>query len=150
MALTFPTTILFIEDDVPLRETLCAVLRDWAGPTMHCVDVDSIPQALALLPDQQVDLIILDYRIAGHTGVDTVTRLRQACPPDQPCPPIDVISGDIRDWEGLPTIQAGADSYLQKGEKFASRFLGMVQQSWARRQHDWTTWQALRRLEGGA
>ena len=144
-----PSTILFIEDDVPLRTALCTLLRGWAGPAMHCIDVDSIPEALAILPALQVDLIILDYRIAGHTGTDTVPRLRQACPPEQPCPPIDVISGDICDGEGLAAIQAGADSYLQKGDHFTTRFLSMIQQSWARRQHDWAIWQALRQLEVG-
>ena len=144
----FPTTILFVEDDGPLRTVLCDLLRDWAGPTMHCVDVDSVPRALEVLQSLPVDLIILDYRIAGHSGANTVTALRQACPTDQPMPPIDIISGNISDWEGLAAIRRGADSYLQKGDKFGQAFLSMVQKSWERRQHDWTTWQALQRLEG--
>lgn len=130
-----PVTILLVEDDNLLRTLLCAWLREWAGVSMRCVEVSTLPDAIEALRPGGIDVIILDWRIPGAMGTDAVAALQEAMPADEPPVPIDVVSGDITHDEGLRALAAGADEYLQKDPAgLKPRFVGMVQRSWARHQ----------------
>lgn len=142
-----PLRILFIEDDRPLREALCELIRAWAGEGMQCIEVDRIEEALPLIRQGAIDIIVLDWRISLLPGIDVIAHLKEAMPQDQPAMPIEIISGDISDAEGLAAIQAGADDYAQKGAELRGRFLRMVQKSWARCQQQREAYRLLQWFE---
>lgn len=139
---TVPVTVLLIEDDVAARALMCIWLRQWAGLSMRCVEVDSVEQACIALKEGGIDLIILDWSLAGTSGIRT---LRSAIPLYQQYIPIEIVSGNISRAEGLRGIIAGADDYWQKSGE-AQEFRERVQNAWARSQNFRKLFQAL---EGG-
>lgn len=129
-----PVTILFIEDDVNLRTVLCNLLRTWAGPSMRCIEANTLAEGLAALPYGGIDVIILDWRIVEHPSAETIAQLQEAMPEHQPCIPIEIISGNITEEEGLAALEAGADDFHQKGADLPLAFVRMVKRAWARHQ----------------
>src|SRR5512141_995077 len=66
-------TILICDDDQGMRDTIAAILkRDYRVQT-----VASGEAALALLKDQDIDLILLDVRLPGISGFDVLRIVRE-------------------------------------------------------------------------
>ena len=66
-------TILICDDDQGMRETLTAILkRDY-----RVISVASGEAALALLKDEDVDLILLDVRLPGISGFDVLRIVKE-------------------------------------------------------------------------
>src|SRR3954469_1659551 len=72
--MTRPTkTILICDDDQGMRDTLTAILkRDY-----RVVTVSSGETALALLKNEDVDLILLDVRLPGISGFDVLAIAKE-------------------------------------------------------------------------
>jgi diguanylate cyclase (GGDEF)-like protein len=70
-------TILVVDDDPDFLEA-ARILLQREGHTVLCA-ADG-PEALALLRDQPVDLMLLDYFMPGMSGEEVVTQLRQFNP----------------------------------------------------------------------
>src|ERR687891_510424 len=66
-------TILICDDDQGMRDTITAILkRDY-----HVQTVSSGEAALALLKEQDVDLILLDVRLPGISGFDVLRIVKE-------------------------------------------------------------------------
>ncbi len=101
-----PTTVLCVEDE-DSQLTLRKMLFESAGFHVLCAQTGA--QALELFRDNQVDLVVLDYWMAGMNGLAIATELKRL----RPATPIIVLSG----WTALPGETIGlVDSWFQKAQ----------------------------------
>ncbi len=99
--------ILVVEDDADLQQLFCRTLmRNNYQP----VGADDAAQALKILEDEYIDLIISDVMMPGMNGFDFIRQLRSAGM-DQPVLII-TAKGDILDKQS--GFNAGADDYMVK------------------------------------
>ena len=99
--------ILFVDDD----PAICAIftrLFQRRLPLVHIIVLSSAAEAVALLDQQVVDLLITDHTMPGMTGLALVRQLRA----QGAALPIVVISG-LADLE-REALQAGATCFLAK------------------------------------
>ena len=68
-----PLTILFVEDDTPVRESTAQLL---AGMGFRLVVADSAYEALRLLAEQQVDVLFTDVVMYGMDGIELARRAK--------------------------------------------------------------------------
>jgi two-component system nitrogen regulation response regulator GlnG len=99
--------ILIVDDE----EAVCWALQRALGREGHSVSVTaSAEQALALLPRQRPDVVILDVRLPGMDGLTALARIREMTPDL----PVIVVTA----FGDLPTavraVEGGAFDYLAK------------------------------------
>lgn len=72
-----PFRILVIDDEVSIRESLCAFLEDYN----YRVDpAESAEEALAMLQNEHFDLAIVDMRLPGESGDVFIIKAAQLMP----------------------------------------------------------------------
>ncbi len=69
----------------------------------------SVGEALQILEERPVDLVLLDLVLPDSRGADTCQKIREAC-----AAPIIVVSGRAEDSYREQALLAGADGYLVK------------------------------------
>ena len=69
-----PLQILIVDDEPQIRAMLGGLLKD-AGH--HALTANSGEDALALLQQQSVDLLLLDMRLPGMTGLEVLQRMQE-------------------------------------------------------------------------
>ena len=95
--------ILVVDDDDDVRETIVGALQALAYETAEASDGQ---QALALFRAQQPELVILDSRLAGTSGLDVLEEMKNV----EPRVPLIVATGYVEDaelWrssEGVPVL----------------------------------------------
>jgi two-component system, response regulator, stage 0 sporulation protein F len=104
--------ILIVDDEESVRDVLAEYF------TEHGYDVvtaESGTQALASLPDYRPDLVLLDIRMPGLDGIETLRRLRQVAPA------VAVIMVTANEDVALArdTLKIGALDYVAKPFDFA-------------------------------
>ena len=87
--------ILVVDDDPGVRESFRLILEDH----YDVVDVPDGPSALEVVRASPVDLVLLDIRLPGMDGIETIREVRT----QQPDLPAIVISGTSLDGPGLQT-----------------------------------------------
>lgn len=105
-----PKLRLLIIDDHPIvRFGLTALLG-----LQEDIDVvgsaGSGPEALEFLAKQPADIVLVDLRMPGHSGIETLHRLREVAPQTRPI----VLSSFELDEEIYAAVKAGAQGYLHK------------------------------------
>ena len=71
--------VSIVEDDAKLRETLVRYLA--TQPGFRCVSTyGNAEAALADIPKVRPDVVLMDINLPGMTGIECVSRLRQAMP----------------------------------------------------------------------
>jgi two-component system, OmpR family, KDP operon response regulator KdpE len=103
-------TILLIDDEPQIRRVLRASLT---GHRANVLDVQSGEEALDLLREQTVDLVLLDLNMPGMGGLKTCRAIRAAWDV-----PIIVVSVRDSDADKVEALDAGADDYLSKPFSF--------------------------------
>ncbi len=104
-----PGRILVVDDDPNNRE----ILDRWLTRDGHSViSAGSGREALEILREQTVDLVLLDMMMPDMSGLDVLAALR-ARPAVQP-PPVLVISAYDEAHSAVQCIEAGAEDYLPK------------------------------------
>lgn len=101
-------TVLIIDDDQDLRETLAQILSEFYRIVTAKNGLDGISAALEHRPS----LILLDYKMPGIDGIETCRRLRRE---DQllNCPIIMLTAFDFVEQRTM-AYEAGADGYFAK------------------------------------
>ena len=102
-----PQTVLLVEDDRGLRESLATVL---AYQGYDIVEADSAEEALGLLAQQHVDLVVLDVNLPGADGLDLLRRLRASGDDRQ----VLLLTARHEVADRVAGLDAGADDYLPK------------------------------------
>ncbi|MBN9430662.1 MAG: response regulator transcription factor, partial [Burkholderiales bacterium] len=109
MTLATPIRIMVVDDHTLFRRGLVALL---AGDDRFTVvaEAQDAGEAYRRAAAKQPDVILLDNRLPGVSGVDAVPGLRQAAP--QACVLMLTMSDDQRDLAAA--LRAGARGYLLK------------------------------------
>src|SRR6185295_16585180 len=69
--------LLIVDDERPIRRILSVLLRE---KHHRVTDVGSGEEAVAVLPNLKPDLVLLDLRLPGMDGLETLKRLRALDP----------------------------------------------------------------------
>jgi signal transduction histidine kinase len=72
-----PPRVLLVDDETDFLESLGQRLRLRGLPTLTAV---SGPEALEILDRQQVDVVVLDVRMPGMDGIETLRRIKESHP----------------------------------------------------------------------
>ncbi len=104
-----PIRVAVVEDDEELGRTLTAFVN--RNRDMRCVGAyTSAEAALAGLPDVRPDLVLMDIRLPGMSGIECVARLRTLLPETRA-----VMLTAYEDTEDVfDSLKAGAFGYLLK------------------------------------
>jgi DNA-binding NtrC family response regulator len=102
-------TILVVDDEKNIRRTLRMVLE---GEGFEVLEAGSAEEAFPLIEDAAPDLVVLDVRLPGMSGVDALEKIRKERSPD--ALPIVVISGHASLSEAVQAVQRGANDFLEK------------------------------------
>jgi two-component system KDP operon response regulator KdpE len=101
-----PTTILVVDDEPALLRLVRATLQthDYA-----VITAGSGEEALALVAAERPDLVVLDLRMPGIDGFETLRRLRL-----DSWVPVIMLTASAGDADRLTGFAGGADDYLTK------------------------------------
>ncbi|HEV8580930.1 MAG TPA: sigma-54 dependent transcriptional regulator [Thermoanaerobaculia bacterium] len=104
------TRLLIVEDDDKIRASLLLQLReeDYTPRALA-----SAEEALAHLEDPRAtlpDLLLLDVRLRGMSGVELVRRLAEI----KRCPPTIIISGEASISETVESLRLGVHDFIEK------------------------------------
>ena len=103
-------TILLIDDEPQIRRVLRTSL---AAQGANVLEVQSGEEALALLRERTIDLILLDLNMPGLGGLDTCRAIRAGWDV-----PIIVVSVQESDKDKVEALDAGADDFVSKPFSF--------------------------------
>ncbi|MBX9966509.1 response regulator transcription factor [Priestia aryabhattai] len=98
--------ILIIDDDEQIRNLIAIYLENEG---FEALKVSNAVSGLALLEEQEVDLIILDIMMPQMNGIDASFKIRE-----EKNMPIIMLSAKSEDMDKISGLTAGADDYLTK------------------------------------
>ena len=99
--------ILVIDDETSIRESLTGILSDEG---FDSVCAESGEQGLALLDEEQVDLVLLDIWMPGIDGMETLKRIKET----HPHLPVIMISGHGNIETAVQATRMGAYDFIEK------------------------------------
>jgi DNA-binding NarL/FixJ family response regulator len=107
--------VILADDHALLRDGIRPFLTDLARDVeiMEAVDFDG---ALAMASEHSPDLLLLDLKMPGMAGVETVSAFRKSCPEV----PVVIITGQVLREDVLRAMELGASGYLPKSMSGAS------------------------------
>ncbi|MDB4889799.1 MAG: sigma-54 factor interaction protein [Gemmatimonadetes bacterium] len=100
-------TILYLDDE-PAIGLILADTLERAGHT--AIGAQTVPQALQALAEQNIDLIISDYRMPGLTGLEFLELLKE----EGSTVPLIMLTGYATIEHAVAAIKAGAIDYITK------------------------------------
>lgn len=102
-------SVIVVEDDRGLREQLVKILN--SGPAIRCIGAcASAEDALEVIPSKNPDVVLMDIRLPGMSGIDCVAELRRLKPELQI-----IMLTVYEDSESIfRALKAGAAGYLVK------------------------------------
>jgi DNA-binding NarL/FixJ family response regulator len=104
-----PKSVIVVEDDRGLREQLVKILDSASG--IRCAGACiSAEEALEMIPVRRPDVVLMDIRLPGMSGIDCVAELKQLLPALQI-----IMLTVYEDSERIfRALKAGAGGYLVK------------------------------------
>lgn len=99
--------VLVVDDDPEIRELICRALDD-AGFT--CTTAADANLALRHVQEQRVDLITLDLRMPGRSGIDLLRELKESFPEI----PVVVLTSRTDFGGAITALANGVAAYLVK------------------------------------
>lgn len=106
-----PATILLLEDDPAIAQTVVFALEREGFEVRHCAWLQDARKALAArLPE----LLILDIGLPDGNGLDLCRELRQSGASPRQQLPLIVLSARSEEWDRVLGLELGADDYLAK------------------------------------
>ena len=100
-------TLLVVDDDQNHRETLRTLLEEWGYAT---VGAGSGESAVALCREQPFDLILMDVRMGGMSGIEATRAIRAY----NPAIPIVIMTAYSDVENAVEALKSGAYDYLTK------------------------------------
>src|SRR5262249_30387082 len=99
--------VLVVEDDGDIRRILALFLAEKGFQTKIA---ENAPDALALLAEEPMDLILSDVRMPGMTGLDLLRAVKERDPEIQ----LVLMSAYSNVKDAVEAIQLGAADYVEK------------------------------------
>jgi DNA-binding NarL/FixJ family response regulator len=114
-------SVIVVEDDRGLREQLVKILN--SGPAIRCIGAcSSAEDALRLIPEKRPDVVLMDIRLPGMSGIECVVELRQVLRDLQI-----IMLTVYEDSESIfRALKAGAAGYLVKSSPPATLLEAIV------------------------
>jgi two-component system, NtrC family, nitrogen regulation response regulator NtrX len=106
---TVAANILICDDEKNIRRTLAMVLE---GLGHHILEAQSGEEALGMLENEELDLVILDVRLPRMNGIEVLQAIRAK--PQLAGLPVIMISGHASLAEAVHSVQVGATDFLEK------------------------------------
>ncbi|MCS6857681.1 MAG: sigma-54 dependent transcriptional regulator [Sandaracinaceae bacterium] len=100
-------TVLVIDDEKNIRRTLQMVLE---SADLHVIGANSAEEALQIAEDHEPDVVLLDVRLPGMSGIQAIRAFRSAGFEM----PIIMISGHSTISEAIDALRQGATDFLEK------------------------------------
>lgn len=98
--------VLVIDDDVHV----CEILQQYLGDEGYAVDcVSTAVAALQALGRSTYDLIILDLRLPGGSGIDVFPKIRETS-----VAPVIMLTSCASETDTVLGLELGADDYITK------------------------------------
>jgi signal transduction histidine kinase len=107
-----PIKVLLVEDNPGDARLAQEVLADAGSGRFEVVHAARLSDALELLADPGIHVVLLDLSLPDASGMETVDLIQAG----HPYMPIVVLSGLDDDVVALEAVQRGAQDYLAKGE----------------------------------
>lgn len=101
--------ILVVEDEDAIRDMLIMALGQ---SDLKVTAVASAEEALRILADQNIDLIVLDWMLPGISGVELARRLKNDASYKQI--PIILLTARTEESDKVRGLEIGADDYMTK------------------------------------
>lgn len=101
------TTVLIIDDEIKLTQSLAFTLRQ-AG--MTCLEAHNGHNGCSLAKRESPDVILLDIRMPGQSGLEVLDRLTE----ETPDTPVIMMSAFDDTRDAVTAIKMGAVDYLSK------------------------------------
>ncbi|HTJ78713.1 MAG TPA: response regulator transcription factor [Rariglobus sp.] len=103
------TTIAVVEDDPGLRQQLTEILK--SAPDMDCLyTVSSAEEAILRIPKNPPNIVLLDIKLPGMSGIDCLPHLKKAAPDTE----ILMLTIYEEAEDIFRALKAGASGYLLK------------------------------------
>jgi DNA-binding NarL/FixJ family response regulator len=102
-------SVVVVEDDRGLREQLVAILR--SAPDIKCVGAfATAEEALAKIPAQNPDVVLMDIGLPGMSGIECVAQLKKL----NSAPQVIMVTVYEDSDRIFRALKAGANGYLVK------------------------------------
>lgn len=100
-------TVLIVDDEADFREVTSKQLirRD-----LHCESAPDGDSALELIKSNAYDVVLLDVKMPGRDGIDTLREMKRLAPMTE----IIMLTGHASVESGIDGIKYGAFDYLMK------------------------------------
>ncbi|MBI2895710.1 MAG: sigma-54-dependent Fis family transcriptional regulator, partial [Deltaproteobacteria bacterium] len=102
-------TILVCDDEKNIRKTLSMTLEGEGFATRTAASAE---EALRILADEPIDLVILDIMLPGMSGIEALDAIRKA--PDGADLPVLMISGHASIADAVHAMKLGASEVIEK------------------------------------
>lgn len=102
-----PIRLLVVDDDANHRRTLLTLLEEWAYQARGC---ESGEAAVAMCKEQPFDLVLMDVRMAGMSGITALKEIKSY----NPAIPVLIMTAYSDVGNAVEAIKAGAYDYLTK------------------------------------
>ncbi len=99
--------LLIVDDDPGMRENLAELFESLGYDVRTAANT---PEALAVLDDQDVDLLLTDYKMPGPTGVELIEAARKR----QPGLRAVLMTAFGDSFTEIESVRRGAVGYLNK------------------------------------
>ena len=100
-------SILIVDDEISIRESLTGILQDEG---FHPVSVESGERAIERVSEEKPDLVLLDIWMPGMDGMETLTKIRDIYP-DQL---VIIMSGHGTIETAVKATKLGAYDFIEK------------------------------------
>ncbi len=100
-------TVLMVDDDSAIRRQLRGVLEDEGHTT---AEAPTAADAFAALERQRFDVVLLDIRMPGESGLDALLRIRELAPDTA----VIMVSGEGSIENAIKAGQRGAFDFIEK------------------------------------
>jgi len=104
------SSILVVDDSKSSRKVNLALLRELVGDGVTCMEASGGEQALTILADQPVDLVLLDLTMPGMNGFDVLEAMRSRHLQAR----VIVVSADIQRLAKERVAALGAAGFIEK------------------------------------
>jgi len=117
--------VLVVDDELDFLET---IVKRFKRRKIRADGVSSGEEALALLEREHFDVVILDVRMPGMDGIETLKEMKRK----RPLLEVILLTGHASVESGMQGMQLGAFDYVMKPAEF-DELLEKVQQAYERK-----------------
>ena len=128
--MTLAPKILLIDDDELDRKAIHRELRNY-DREIQCIEATSSDESITALTNDHFDAVLLDFRLAGETGLDVLKALNSR---DFLQMPVIMLSGMDDENLIMECLENGAQDYLLKNELNAKTLLRSIRYAKERKQ----------------